>query len=404
MNIKAPHFRSFSGVVLFLLSGFVHAQTPQVEEQTVTLGQNYQLKVSGALRFAEGTHGSSRLAYTVGPIAVTRDETLIYTAGHAHHFSIGAFALDKSPSFGDIDDLPIISSALPFIKIAPPHSKASATRIVGVDTLDAQLLITTDEYYDADANNSEHLVVFPDRHDLSISEQVGFFTLQGASHAAGWMSSIPSPLSADLNAIYLSGSANNIPINSRHSIGPTFFTWFPFYLDKVDPAVRTISTEPLIDYSLTNPLHQDRQNNSLKNNLWTELSTAVYGFVSPNQKHYIIVGSSGGHESGIGYKITQDDGSKCAGSCAYEHDDYYNYFWIYDMKDIVKSHKGELRAHELRPTSYGRLDLFDHRYLIIGADFNRETNKLYLLIDELDDTQNKFEKQPALLVTEFIVN
>ena len=76
--------------------------------------------------------------------------------------------------------------------IAPHKARNSADRIVGIETLGEQLLVSTNEYYDANANNKENLVVFANRRDLKSGEQYGFYSFSGRSHAAGWMGKLPT--------------------------------------------------------------------------------------------------------------------------------------------------------------------------------------------------------------------
>ena len=80
-------------------------------------------------------------------------------------------------------------------------------------------------------------------------------------------------------AIHYAGASSNLPMNSRLSIGPSLFTWFPYFLDSKENNAKDIVTIPIIDYSLAKPLHNDNYNKTGTNSLWTELSSAVYGFL-----------------------------------------------------------------------------------------------------------------------------
>ncbi len=395
----------FKGLLLtaLMLVANTIVNAADISNQNVPLGNDFLLKPIGAFRFQEGTIGDSRVAYSVGPIAISEQDSKIYIAGHSHHFAVGEFQLEEIYELGDVDSLPILRSSTPFVKISPTHLiDGSADRITGLEVLDHQLLVMTDEYYDADNNNQENLVVFNDRFNLKKSKQIGFFTLEGRSHVAGWMSKIPSPLSEQLDSIYLAGSASNIPINGRHSIGPSFFTWFPYFLENIEPTVSPILTERLVDYSISNPLHPDEYNKSGNNLLWTSESKAVYGFISPNNKYYIVIGSSGGHNSGLGYKIKQKNGRKCDGPCAYDPKDYYNYFWIYDIDDIISAKQNKIKPYDLRPSQYGVMPMFGGENLIIGADYERNSNRIYFLIDNVDTEQNSYERLPVLVIYELL--
>lgn len=366
-----------------------------------TIGTKLELDFIGGYRLEAGTFGTSRFAFSPGAFAVSDDDKQVFVSGHTHHFSVGAFLLPSHPKKGHIGNYPIAKNFQPFVPISPPFkSTETANRITGIEILGDQLLVMVDEYYDADNNNKEHLVVFDNLSDLKRASQVGYFQIAGKSHAAGWMSKIPQPLADKLDALYLAGSASNLPINIRLSLGPTFFTWFPYFLENIDPTEGRIETEALLDYSLHEPLHEDRYNKSGNNSIWTEVSTSVYGFISPDQKYYIVLGSSGGHRSKIGYKITQDSGNLCGGPCAYSNQDYYNHYWIYSIEDILASKQKLISPSKIRPVEYGKLDIGNHKHLLIGADYNSTSNRLYLMLELMDTTQDHVERQPVIVVYE----
>lgn len=370
----------------------------QFTPSEITLSPGLTFSSNGGYRFKIGTYGSSRVAYSNGRITFSPTDNLLYISGHGQHFSVGAYLLNTTPKHGDVSDFPIVPNGVPFAKITPNFTPTeSANTITGLEVLDDSLLVMTDEYYDADEGNLENLIIFEDRLNLKESPQNGYFTLEGSSHVAGWIAKVPYPIAKDIRGIYLAGSASNLPINNRHSQGPTLFTWFPLFMGQASAGNHFVNTERLIDYSMENPLHDDLKNKSGDNDLWTELSTAVYGFISPDQKYYVVIGTSGGHNSEIGYKIVQTDGSKCGGICAADPSDYYNYYWVYTIDDILKSKRGEIKPHEIKPSHYGKIDIYGGKYLITGADYSPEKKKLFLVIDDLDNTQSNWEAQPALL-------
>lgn len=388
-------FFIFAGLALF--ATLVSANTLSVPDKLINLGSHHTLTPIAAYRFEKRKAGASTVSYTTGAIAVSDDDTYIYIASHARDFSVGSFKLSPNKKLGKVSSLPILQLEQPFVAIDPHDASNSADRIVGIETLGEQLLVSTNEYYDANTDNEENLVVFSNRRNLKDSEQYGYYSFSGRSHAAGWMGKLPDELVSVFGDTHYAGASSNLPINSRNSIGPSLFTWFPYFLDNKEASKEDIMTIPIVDYSLANPLHEDSYNKTGKNSLWTELSSAIYGFFTPDQSYYLTVGYSGGIKDGIGYKITQDNGNPCGGHCAFNHEDYYNFFWSYSVADLIDS-KNKIKPHQAKPIEYGQLKLFRHKYLIIGADFNSSSNRLYLLIKGADKSQGKFAKLPILMV------
>ncbi|WP_200238473.1 hypothetical protein [Lamprobacter modestohalophilus] len=382
--------------------GYIGACADEKIEKVYPMGRKYELVYEGGIRLEAGTFGSSRIAYSVGPIAVSEQSRTLWIAGHAHHFSVGAFELPEPVYSFQHNKLPIAKNTQPFVKINPDVKlQGKPGRITGLQVIGKKLWVNVAEYYDASGKNTNTTVVFDDAWDLQDSFQYGFFELKGRAHASGWMTPIPAEQVRDLGGEYVTGYASNIPINSRLSIGPTLFVWNPSEFDLTSNGVQIPATA-LINYSLSNPLHEDAYNKNGQNVLWTELSQAHIGFIPPGSQDYLVIGTSSGHESGIGYKIKQDDGRVCGGPCAYAHDDAYNYFWRYDLTDIAAVRAGTASPSSLRPVEYGILPVYNGRVrgapLLIGAAFSPETSHLYLLFGSVDGTQSEWERQPALLI------
>lgn len=94
------------------------------------------------------------------------------------------------------------------------------------------------------------------------------------------------------------------------------------------------------------------------NNLWTEESWAGYGFIVPGSRTYLTIGESGGHFSGIGYKARQNGQTtgNCPGPCPYDRDDFYNYYWLWDVNDLLAVKNGSMQAYDVRPYAYGEFN------------------------------------------------
>ena len=103
----------------------------------------------------------------------------------------------------------------------------------------------------------------------------------------------------------------------------------------------------------------------------------MYGFIVPGTRTYAVLGSTGGTSSGIGYKIRQDNDNLCGGYCAYGSDDYSNYYWLFDLDELLAAES----LSDPRPYDYGAWQVpFDdggsHR--IIGGAYDPEEGVLYL--------------------------
>lgn len=358
-------------------------------------------KYVGAFRFPAAELGASRMAYTQGTFTLSSDNKSLYIVGHVHHQAVGEFLIPKIVDSKNLNSLQIAKVLQPFSTIlnrAASGNIEGIDKITGMQEINEQLIINGVRYYDAVAKVTDTTLILRNPKQLAVSKVDGFFKLKGAAHAAGWISAIPRQWQKSIGAKWLTGFASNYAINARSSIGPTAFGFYPLALLDSNEESGIIISETLLDYSLSHPLHEDRYNKLGKNNLWTEVSSANYGFIVPGTSYYLVVGNSGGHTSGIGYKITQDSGNLCGGPCPYKKLDNYNYFWVWDVNGLTDVKLGKKKPHELKPFQYGVFDQSRANWLISGADFDEQNKLLYVLYTGIDDTQSKYENGPLMLV------
>lgn len=350
-----------------------------------------QLEYQGAFKLKRGTYGASRVGYANGKIAIDEHKNTLYFAGHAHHKSIAEFSIPATSMSTNLADIPEthppIQAFTTFLNEVTNPTSEKLDTITGIEVFGDQLIVNVAEYYDAAADNQKTTIYFSNKDNLSNSIKNGVMEMQGAVHSAGWLSKIPVELQTVLGGDMIAGHASNLPIHGRLSMGPSAFITSKNELTKAS-TVSSILTTPLLNYSLATPVVPDFYQT---NDLWTQESKAVYGFIVPNTQSYLLLGSTGGIESEIGYKITQDNGHRCGGGCAYQALDYYPYYWVYNVNDLIKVKLGKLLPHDLKPTQYGEfsiplsLDESREKYLIRGADFNFRNNTLYVSIDRKDE-------------------
>jgi len=220
-------------------------------------------------------------------------------------------------------------------------------------------------------------------------------------------------------------------------IGVTAFAFDP--TDLTGAPSGTIPTTTLLDYSLDNPLDADYSfydfpafnvlemngDNSFsghtvhdadivvgQNDLWTTESQASYGMIVPGTRTYLSIGSSGGHRSGMGYKAQQDTGYECPGPCPYEADDYDNYYWLWDVNDLIAVKNGSMNPHDVRPYDYGVFNApFQHDaftntpefHPILGGTYDSDNEILYLSIFD-GASLGQYHRLPVIAAYSFAVS
>jgi hypothetical protein len=411
MNLRIPQICTapllLLSLLLFLQPLAVNAQTDPTQLPLIHL-QDFQYR--GAFRLPDDTFGTSSLNYSQGPIEYNRDNHSLFIVGHAHHQQIAEFAVPELVASDHIldlnmsgDPLQVFSDILGRVSGGNPQS---LDRIGGLDYIHgpdgAELIVNAYEYYDAPGDNTQTTATVRTAGDLGGSAVEGFFTFQGgAGHTSGWISPIPPRWRALLGGTHITGQSSGIPIISRCSVGPSAFAFDPSAIVGNPTVPDPVPTTLLLDFSLAHPLHADLSNTSLTNDLWTHLSRVVFGFVIPGSRTYATIGHSGGHASGICYKCTQDDGTLCGGYCPPDASDYYHYYWLWDVNDLLAVKSGAMQPYDVRPYEYGEFPTPFQTRTLGGGAFDPGTGKLYLSVQRADTLQGTYSNPPIVGVYGF---
>jgi hypothetical protein len=394
------------GIFVFASATVMLAQT---DPTTLPRLQPGDFDYIGAFRLPAATYGGSSLNYSEGPFALNPPNGSILIVGHSHHQEIAEFTI---PALVESDTLTNLNMASPPLQSfsasvldAVPNSD-NINRIGGMSVVPSsmgpRLLVNGYEYYDADGNVSHTTLSVSDPDDISGSTVEGYFSFAGgAGHTSGWISPIPPEWQDTLGGHYITGQSSGIPIISRTSVGPSAFAFDPSQIVDSTTVSNPIPTIRLLDFSLAHPLASDLSNTSGSNNLWTHLSRVTYGIILPGTRTYATFGYSGGHgPDGVCYKCTQDNGNTCGGYCAPDHQDYYQFLWLWDVNDLLAVKSGSINPYDVTPYWYGAFPTpFENgTHEIGGGAFDPNTGYLYLTIQKGDREQGTYSNPPVVVV------
>lgn len=365
----------------------------------------------GGFRVPGATYGDSRAAYSQGIIALGANRDSIFLVGHAWDQAIGEFSIPPLVNSTDIAAFNMATNIQPFSKVlnrAPSGNPQNLDRIGGMALAGGSLVVNAYEYYDAPADDTHTTLVLHAPYNLLSSPASGFDSYDARAHASGWLSKIPPEWQTSMLGSYIAGNSSGEPIISRLSVGPSAFAFYPEKSITSPHLPSTITTTKLLDYSLAHPVGYTSgtvedylRNVNLTNKLWTHISRATYGFIVPATRSYFVVGFSGGHESGVGYKITQDSGNLCGGYCAYQAADSYGYYWIFNLDDLAKVKSGAIQPYDVVPYEYGKFEVpanasaSGHKH-IMGGTYDSTNQILYLVVRD-GDTLQGIEPKPLIV-------
>ncbi len=382
--------------------------------QGLALLRMKDLQYVGAFRLPSRKYGQSDLNFAQGPIALNPDRRSLFIVGHAHQQAIAEFAIPDLVHSTVLTELNMAGDPIqPFATILSRPSGGNRdgnNRIGGMLYVAGpdgpELLVNTYEYYDAPGDNTLSMLVIRDANNLAECEVDGYFEVQGRpGHTAGWMSPIPAAWQSVLGGDFLTGNSSGIPIISRTSVGPSAFAFNPLHVVGKKSVVTPISTTKLLDFSLAHRLHDDLSNDSRKNELWNHLSRAVFGIIIPGTRTYATFGHSGGNESGIGYKIVQDNGKRSGGYSSRAVRDNYHYYWLWDVNDLARVKAGKMNSFDVRPYEYGifRTPFADSSHKLGGGAFDPSTGRIYLTAQKADNKQGTYANPPVVVAYKVVV-
>lgn len=361
-----------------------------------------QLEYQGAFRLPSNTIGESDVNWANGTLAYNHRNHSIFFVGHNQHQAITEFSIPALSKSVDVSQLKTATVIQEFVRIfnrvkANPDGQ---DRITGMYYDYGRLIINTIKYYDAEAKAKNTTLVISDSSNLKDIKNLQFYQLDYGAKAAGWISAIPKEWRQKLNADLIVGNGNGRPINGRLSIGPSALSVNIRNITNADLNAGKIALTPLQLFSIDRPLTDDLLNKNLNNKTLTELSRPIYGFIVPKTRTYMVLGSSGGHKSGIGYKLQRKDGA-CPGFCSNDPSDSANYYWLWDIKDWENVITGNKEPHDIKPYDSGVLNtaFTDEKFKpIIGATFNNFNNTILLTLGGADDNAGKYKNPPLILV------
>ena len=422
MSIKNIHIKqiiTFSFVLL--LSVGINTQKSFAAPTDLPLMTIQNLEYKGGFRVPGGTFGESDFSYTEGKITLGENGNSIFMVGHAHQQAIAEISIPtiiNSTNIADFQYASIVQNFSRILNRAETGNPQQIDRISGMEYYKGKLVVNGFEYYDGDGNATHTTLVVDEASNLSNSSISGFYGYDAKAMAAGWISSLDSSWHTLLGGTHITGNSSGQPIITRLSVGPSAYS-FNLEQDLINTSSgSTVPTTRLSSFTLDDPMGDVNnlnssylENSSRNNKMWTHISNAVYGFVVPGTRTYATFGSSGGHDTGVGYKITQDDGSLCAGYCPRERSDTQNYYWLFDLNDLIKVKTGVMNAKDIAPYEYGELSIPNQPYGfvtmaegVLGGAFDSDTNTLYLSVYGADNLQSAYAKYPIIVAYQLSID
>jgi hypothetical protein len=384
--------------------GLVTQSTPTAVNIPISLSKVLDITYAGAFRI-QFTDEVSNTGYSSNATGISEDKLRLFITSHNYENAVAEIVIPTLSMSSTLADLPNATVSQGFATLLSRNTidPKSNDRIDGYLEYNGSLIITSEKWYDGDGLNSHNMQVLSDSSNLAGGTNTGLLQYEGRARSAGWMAKVPADLVALVGGEFVSGWASNYSISSRYSQGPSLYVFDP--QDALNAVAGGVvpSTE-LLNYPLNENALSVGGNTYLANvdPLWGSEARGKMGFLIPNSNLFMVIGSHGGLNDGVGYKITQDTGNLCGGSCTYTAADQYSYYWLYNINDIVNA----TNTYDPEPFAFGQWshpfdDAGDHR--VGGGTFDEVNNKLYLTIGGAGTLPGGYASQSLIVVYDLAV-
>ncbi len=370
------------------------------------------ISYQGAFRLPSGNFwvgDYANASFSYGAIWFNADNNSLFVAGHEYGKSIAEFSIPELVNSTDITALNTAEAPLQnFTNVLDKavHKVNGQSRINGIYAENGHLLVNHYDFYDQSPYSSTNTLILRDSNNLATSEVDGYFTMEGQSYAAGWISPTPVEWQSALGGTHIGGFTNSTAraLIYSTSVGPAAFAFNATDVLDNSASISDIPTTELLKYTLPNGLVplEDLYNSSGTNDLWTHASEGSFGMIVPWTSTYLVLWMSGGHESGMSYGVSPHTGIQ--GHYIIDEYDTYPYYWMYDVNDLVDVKNGIMNAYDVTPYDVG---IFDAPFQISkvnqisGGTFDPVSGTLFVSIYKADYNQATGTNPPVIAAYKF---
>ena len=325
--------------------------------------------------------------------------------------TIAELAIPALSTSGTLSSLDIATCSQNFIEVltsAPTDGETwSGRMIAGIANVDGKVVVTAYGYY---TGANRPVMVIDDVSPLSSASFRGYFDMTNDQRAGGWVTPIPASYQASFGGTHLFGfsMSQTRAILSKYSIGPSAYVYDFSAGNSITGASpvangSTLSTTVALDYPLANGLTPEA-NLGNSGTHWTYCSGGQIGFIVPGTRTYMVIGFSAGHSSGSAYYDPAPYDAGFKGYAPNSASDIYNYYWLFDVDDMVDVLNSVINSYDPDPYEHGQLSLrhdggsgWTTLHHVGGATFDATNNKLYISLQYADDSQASESDLPLIL-------
>lgn len=387
------------------LSYFNHGSNSWRSRPVVSSGL-YSLQATppsyvGAFIPEPGSHGSWDGSYTQATqrLAMSINNKMFITGRSQGTGGVrwaGEFQIPTLSSSLNVNDLPLGLNTQDYRSVDAGPSSISNPIISGMLEHDGQLMLTCYEHYDADGSENKNVFVFEDARNIA-NAVTGAFSVDSGAFSGGYIVPIPAAYQASFGGrTHLIGGGVGMAIAVRAQMGPNLSAFNASDVTNETVGGASIASVPCSAYPygdgtmlIGNETQQTGDTNvstvaQLGTSLiWNYLTRVGGVFNVPGTRTMMFVGHNWSGEGTIGYKITNDVGFPYAGYGPSISTAWTNYYWLYDINDLIDGFNGTTPTSQIYPYEHGPIPFFPYSTpstRITGVCYDTVNNLMYASI------------------------
>lgn len=290
----------------------------------------------------------------------------------------------------NINALNVATMTQQFKYATPMRTQFYDPRILGGYVHEGQVIIGGVSWYD-NSGLPQNYMVYRNAANLASSAQAGMFRVTGGRHNAGWTVPIPTEFQSAFGATHLQGHGGNVSILFTTTAGISIYAVNADDIIAATTQNQIVSATPLVDYDVGNPMGGEWNSSPM----WNALSVCGGFFFVPGTRTLMAVGQNWlskdydpRPQNQILYKspgVVDENGDDFYGGYfSYYVNNYTNFYWLFNIDDLIAVKNGQKGTQEVLPYEWGTLPLypfFSTLYggsLFGGATYDTANNILYV--------------------------
>lgn len=362
---------------------------------------NISANYAGSAIFSNGdAQGDRATGYPLfQKLALGNSTGKIFTTGLLED-SWAEYTIPALSTSTNVNDLNICTLEQSHKFCDPPAKPVANFRVFGGGIVNGNFISSINDFYGSAGTSLQNIMRYSNSANLSTSTQYGSFQMTGAATNFGDVIPIPSEYQAanKLNGTHcVVGGGASMGIDARKNMGISVWAFTDTALTSETANDAAVTAHALADFPFAGDVAMGGFTQAQYSSgavgtapeIWNHISHSGGAFFVPGTRTLMVTGHNWTGQTEILYHGTALQGHLYAGYGPYDATDCDNWYWLYDVDDLIAVSQGLVAASSIAPYEHGAFynSPFDNAFfegdsiptsLITGGMWDPTANIFYL--------------------------